>query len=53
MKNMIFICPDDDFECPYYKKGFCYMMSETGSNPIEKCDAWAVEDYDDEEEADE
>lgn len=42
-------CPADDFECPYYKRGFCHMMPMTGSNPIAECDAWA----DDEEEDDE
>ena len=43
------ICPTDDFECPYYKRGFCHMKEMSGGNPIEECEAWADDEEEDEE----
>ena len=42
--NGIYICPADDFDCPYYKRGFCYMAQETGDSPLDQCEAWADEE---------
>lgn len=43
------ICPTDDYECPYYKRGFCRMLSMTGDNPILECEAWDIDDEEDDE----
>jgi hypothetical protein len=42
--NGIFLCPTFDEACPYCKRGMCYMAVETGTAPIDECEAWADEE---------
>ena len=43
MKGVL-LYPIFDETCPYCVKGMCYMAKKGEGNPLEECEAWAIEE---------